>query len=57
MVEMPSGYYYFRGYDMSAKELAVLMAAPGKHHKLGRGGSGKSFSRCVWTAGCLTVAE
>ena len=25
MVVMPSGYYYFGGYDMNAKELTVLM--------------------------------
>ena len=27
MVEMPSGYYYFGGYDMSAKEITALMVA------------------------------
>ena len=31
---MPSGYYYFGGYDMNAKELTVLMVEPGKHPKV-----------------------
>ena len=35
MVAMPSGYYYFGGYDMNAKELTVLMVEPGKHPKVG----------------------
>ena len=34
MVEMPSGYYYFGGYDMTQKELTVLMVEPGKHPKV-----------------------
>ena len=34
MVVMPSGYYYFGGYDMNAKELTVLMVEPGKHPKV-----------------------
>ena len=34
MVAMPSGYYYFGGYDMCAKELTVLMVEPGKHPKV-----------------------
>ena len=34
MVAMPSGYYYFGGYDMNAKELTVLMVEPGKHPKV-----------------------
>lgn len=34
MVEMPSGDYYFGGYDMNAKELTVLMVEPGKHPKV-----------------------
>ena len=34
MVAMPSGYYYFGGYDMNAKERTVLMAEPGKHPKV-----------------------
>ena len=25
MVAMPSGYYYFGGYDMTQKEITVLM--------------------------------
>ena len=31
---MPSGYYYFGGYDMRAKELTVLMVEPGKHPRV-----------------------
>ena len=31
---MPSGYYYFGGYDMTQKEITVLMVDPGKHHKV-----------------------
>ena len=31
---MSSGYYYFGGYDMNAKELTVLMVEPGKHPKV-----------------------
>ena len=31
MVEMLSGYYYFGGYDMNAKEITALMVEPGKH--------------------------
>ena len=31
MAPNPSGYYYFGGYDMNAKEIKVLMAEPGKH--------------------------
>ena len=31
---MPSGYYYFGGYDMKQKELTVLMVEPGKHPKV-----------------------
>ena len=34
MVAMPSGYYYFGGYDMNAKEITVLMIEPGKHPKV-----------------------
>ena len=34
MVAMPSGYYYFGGYDMNAKEITVLMVEPGKHPKV-----------------------
>ena len=34
MVEMPSGYYYFGGYDMNAKEIKVLMVEPGQHPKV-----------------------
>ena len=34
MVAMPSGYYYFGGYDMSTKEITVLMVEPGKHPKV-----------------------
>ena len=34
MVEMPSGYYYFGGYDMNTKEITVLMVEPGKHPKV-----------------------
>lgn len=34
MVAMPSGYYFFGGYDMNAKELTVLMVEPGKHPKV-----------------------
>ena len=34
MVEMPSGYYYFGGYDMKTKEITVLMVEPGKHPKV-----------------------
>lgn len=30
---MPSGYYYFGGYDMTQKEITVLMVEPGKHPK------------------------
>ena len=26
---MPSGYYYFGGYDMTQKEITVLMVEPG----------------------------
>ena len=33
-METPSGYYYFGGYDMNAKELTVLMVEPGKHPKV-----------------------
>ncbi len=29
MVAMPSGYYYFGGYDMSTKEITILMVEPG----------------------------
>ena len=31
---MPSGYYYFGGYDMNAKEITVLMVEPGQHPKI-----------------------
>ena len=31
---MPSGYYYFGGYDMTQKEITVLMVEPGKHPKV-----------------------
>ena len=31
---MLSGYYYFGGYDMNAKEITVLMVEPGKHPKV-----------------------
>ena len=31
---MPSGYYYFGGYDMNTKELTVLMVEPGQHPKV-----------------------
>ena len=31
---MPSGYYYFGGYDMNAKEITVLMVEPGQHPKV-----------------------
>ena len=34
MVAMPSGYYYFGGYDMTHKEIAVLMVEPGQHPKV-----------------------
>ena len=34
MEAIPSGYYYFGGYDMNAKELTVLMVEPGKHPKV-----------------------
>ena len=34
MVEMPSGYYYFGGYDMSTKEITVLMVETAKEHGL-----------------------
>ena len=34
MVAMPSGYYYFGGYDMNAKELTVLMVELGKHPRV-----------------------
>ena len=34
MVEMPSGYYYFGGYDMNAKEITVLMVELGQHPKV-----------------------
>ena len=34
MVVMPSGYYYFGGYDMKTKEITVLMVEPGKHPKV-----------------------
>ena len=34
MVAMPSGYYYFGGYDMNTKEITVLMVEPGKHPKI-----------------------
>ena len=34
MVAMPSGYYYFGGYDMNAKDITVLMVEPGKHPKV-----------------------
>ena len=31
---MPSGYYYFGGYDMNAKEITVLMVEPEQHPKV-----------------------
>lgn len=31
---MPSGYYYFGGYDMNTKEITVLMVEPGQHPKV-----------------------
>ena len=31
---MPSGYYFYGGYDMTQKELTVLMVEPGKHPKV-----------------------
>ena len=31
---MPSSYYYFGGYDMTQKEITVLMVEPGKHPKV-----------------------
>ena len=34
MVATPSGYYYFGGYDMNAKEITVLMVEPGQHPKV-----------------------
>ena len=34
MEAMPSGYYYFGGYDMNAKEITALMVEPGKHPKV-----------------------
>ena len=34
MVATPSGYYFFGGYDMSAKEITILMVEPGKHPKV-----------------------
>lgn len=34
MVAMPSGYYYFGGYDMNAKEIKVLMVEPEKHPRV-----------------------
>ena len=34
MAAMPSGYYYFGGYDMTQKEITVLMVEPGKHPKV-----------------------
>ena len=34
MVEMPSGYYYFGGYDMNTKEITVLIVEPGQHPKV-----------------------
>ena len=34
MVVMPSGYYYFGCYDMTRKEITVLMVEPGKHPKV-----------------------
>ena len=37
MVAMPSGYYYFGGYDMNTKEITVLMVEPGKHPMLMQG--------------------
>ena len=33
-VKIPSGCYYFGGYDMNAKERTVLMAEPGEHPKV-----------------------
>ena len=33
MVEMPSGYYYFGGYDMNTKEITALMVEPGRNPK------------------------
>ena len=34
VVEIPSVYYYFGGYDMNAKEITVLMVEPGKHPRV-----------------------
>lgn len=34
VVEMPSGYFNFGGYDMNAKEITVLMVEPGQHPKV-----------------------
>jgi hypothetical protein len=34
MAAMPSGYYYFGGYDMKTKEITVLMVEPGKYPKV-----------------------
>jgi hypothetical protein len=34
LVAIPFGYYYFGGYDMSKKEIKVLMVEPGKHPKV-----------------------
>ena len=34
MVVMPSGYYFFGGYDMNTKEITVLMVEPGQHPKV-----------------------
>ena len=34
MVAMPSGYYYFGGYDMNAKEINVLMVEAAKERSL-----------------------
>ena len=31
---MPPGDYYFGGYDMTQKEITVLMVEPGKHPKV-----------------------
>ena len=31
---MPSSYYFYGGYDMTQKELTVLMVEPGKHPKV-----------------------
>ena len=34
MVATPSGYYYFGGYDMNAKEITVLIVERGQHPKV-----------------------